>query len=170
MKTILIVTLFVFLMASPLWAQQPTLRDPLLDHLTGNWILRGQLAGKETVHDVTAAWVLNHQFVRIHEVSREKNTSGQPEYQADVYVGWNQASKEYGCVWLDVWGSVTPQSIGRAKPGGDEIPFLFRDKNDKVVFHTTFIYNKASDTWQWVMDNDEAGKLEPFARLKLTRK
>ena len=82
----------------------------------------------------------------------------------------DQVDKEYGCVWLDVFGSVTPQSIGRAKPGGNQIPYLFRDKNNQVVFHTTFIYNKTSDTWKWVMDNDTDGKLQPFARLTMTRK
>jgi hypothetical protein len=32
------------------------------------------------------------------------------------------------------------------------------------------VYNKTSDTWQWLMDNDDGGKLSPFARVKLTRK
>ncbi len=162
--------MLVAVISVPLLAQQPTLRDSLLDQMTGNWILQGKIAGQETVHDIKAEWVLNHQYVRIHEVSRQKNASGQPEYEAEVYVGWDQSTSEYICIWIDVWGGVTPQSVGRAKPNGDEIAFLFRDKSDTVVFHTTFIHSKATDTWQWVMDNDEGGKLQPFARVKLSRK
>jgi hypothetical protein len=70
---------------------------------------------------------------------------------------------------MDVWGG-TPQMIGRTKPNGNEIAFLFYDKDSKVVFHTTFIYDKKSNSWQWLMDNDENGKLQPFARLKMTKK
>ncbi len=170
MRTILIITLLVVLIPFPILAQQPTLQDSLLDHLTGNWILQGRIAGKETVHDIMAEWVLGHQFVLIHETSREKNVSGQPAYEADVYVGWDQPASEYICIWLDVWGGITSQSIGRARPSGDEIAFLFRDKDNSVVFHTTFIYNKNTDSWKWVMDNDDGGKLQPFARVKLKRK
>ena len=170
MKTATRITLFLVLVSFPTLAQQPTLKDPLLDHMTGHWILSGQVAEKETVHDIEAEWVLAHQYVRIHETSREKNAAGHSEYEAEVYVGWNESASEYVCIWIDVWGGATPQSIGRAKPSGDEIRFLFRDKNDGVVFHTTFSYDKETGTWQWLMDNDENGKIQPFARMKLVRK
>jgi len=43
---------------------------------------------------------------------------------------------------------------------GDSIPFLFRyDATDS--FHTTFVYDRRSDTWQWHMDNDSAGVRRP---------
>ncbi len=28
--------------------------DPLLDHMTGQWVLQGTIAGKQTTHDITA--------------------------------------------------------------------------------------------------------------------
>jgi hypothetical protein len=33
------------------------------------------------------------------------------------------------------------------------------------IFHTSFIYTPASDSWQWVMDDESGGKLSPFARV-----
>ena len=36
-------------------------------------------------------------------------------------------------------------------------------------FHTTFVYNRAADSWQWHMDNDSSGVRRPFARVTLTR-
>ena len=63
--------------AAPVRAQasQP---DPLLDRLIGTWVLRGTIAGQETVHDMTCRWVLGAEYVEIHEVSREKTPSGTP--------------------------------------------------------------------------------------------
>jgi hypothetical protein len=51
----------------PAFAQQSAAYDPLLDHLTGNWILQGTIAGHETTHDIEAEWVLGHEYVRLHE-------------------------------------------------------------------------------------------------------
>jgi hypothetical protein len=171
MKTITKLTFFfILLIPYTIFAQQPTLRDSLLDCMTGEWVLKGKIAGSETVHDIKAEWVLAHQYVRLHEISREKDVKGEAAYEAEVYVGWDQSTSEYICIWIDIWGGVSAQSVGRAKPNGNEIAFLFRDKNEKIGFHTTFIYDKSIDAWQWLMDNDENGKLQPFARVKLTRK
>lgn len=66
-------------------AQKPETRPiTLLDHLTGSWVLQGIIADKRTAHDVDATWVLNHEYVQLHEISREKNDSGGPEYEAIV--------------------------------------------------------------------------------------
>ena len=66
-------------------AQQPTLASPLLDHLAGHWVLRGTIAGKPTTHDVDAEWVIQHQYLRLHEVSQEQNAKRQPQYEAMIF-------------------------------------------------------------------------------------
>ena len=149
------------------YGQQPILHDALLDHFLGHWVLEGKIAGKQTTHDVDAEWVIGHQYLRIREVSRERNAQGEPTYEATVHIGWNQASAEYGCVWLDTYGGLAAVSLGTAKRNGDQIPFLFQDKDD--IFHTTFVYHGADDSWEWNMDNEANGKLRPFARVTLTR-
>jgi hypothetical protein len=151
-------------------AQQTTFQDSLLDHFVGRWILSGTITGKETTHDVAAEWVLGHQYMKFHEMSREKTSSGEPMYEAIVFIGWDQSSNEYACLWLDDTGGsgLTNQIIGRAKRKNDEITFLFK-YSDNNLFHTTFLYDRNSDSWRWLMDNEENGKLEPFARLELTR-
>jgi len=152
-------------------AQQSTFQDPLLDHMIGKWVLQGTIGGKATTHDIVVEWVLGHQYVQFHEVSREKNAKGQTEYEAIVFIGWDQPSGRYACLWLDNTGGsgLTGQSIGLAQRDGDEMAFLFYDGKG-VPFHTTFAYDKSSDTWQWKMDGEEGGKLQPFARVKLTRR
>jgi hypothetical protein len=149
-------------------APQPTFHDELLDHFQGSWVLQGTIAGKETTHDLTNDWVLNHQYFRIHEVSREKNAQGNPAYEAMVILGWDPPTSRYFAIWLDVWGGFGKATVGYAPRSGDEIRFLFND--GKSDFHTTFLYDRKADTWEWRMDNEENGKLKPFARVKLTRR
>jgi hypothetical protein len=148
---------------------QPTLQDELLDRYQGAWLLQGTIAGKPTTHDVDVSWVLNHQYLCIHETSHEKNIKGEPAYAAMVFLGWDPAASRYFVVWHDVYGGFGPTSVGYAPRSGDELRFLFKDGNGKDDFHTTFSYNRSSDTWDWRMDNDDNGTLKPFARVKLTR-
>jgi hypothetical protein len=149
----------------------PTRPDALLDHMTGAWTLQGTLAGHETTHDVEAVWVLNHEYVRLHESSREKNPQGQPAYEAIVFLEWDEPTGEYKCLWLDSTsgGGLSAQGIAHGKRSGDEIAFLFKGA-DGSNFYTTFLYDTSADTWRWVMDGEDHGKRVPFGRVKLTRK
>ena len=152
--------------------QQPEFQDDLLDHFVGKWILQGTLAGGEKKHYVVADWVLGQNYLRFHEVSSELDAKGKPEYEAIVFIEWDETSKTYACLWLDSTGkaltTLTAKSIGRAKRRDDTLPFLFEFSNG-TNFHTTFEYNRTSDSWQWSMDQETDGELNPFARLTMTR-
>ena len=154
--------------STPARTQQPALHDPLLDHFIGSWVLTGTIGKKSTTHDITAEWVLGHHYVHLHEVSREKLPSGEPEYEAEVYLGWQPRTAQYGCVWLDVYGNTTPSAIATAPRNGNQLAFVFADK-ESGDFHTTFEYKPATDTWAWRMDQESGGTLSPFARLTMTR-
>lgn len=170
MRTIL--GIFVSLVMVSLSASaQLSREDALLDHMSGNWVLQGTIDECETTHDIESEWVLGHHYVRLHEMSREKNAEGQAAYEAIVFIGWDEPSSEYACLWLDTTGGggLSARAIGHGKLKDDEITFLFQGK-DGSSFHTTFAYNKSTDTWQWLMDGEEGGKLKPFARVRLTRK
>ena len=153
-------------------AQQPNQKDPLLDHLAGSWILQGIIAGHQTTHDIESEWVLGHEYLRLHETSRDKNAQGQPAYEAIVFIEWDESSREYKCLWLDsTGGGGLSAPIAQGKRGNDEIAFFFKDKDDKDSgVRTTFAYSKGADTWNWLIDNETGGKRTPFARVKLTRK
>ena len=147
------------------------LQDPLLDHMVGKWVLQGTIGGKTTTHDIVAEWVLGHQYMRIQEVSREKDARNQPAYEATILIGWEPKSSQYTCLWLDntaAW-DFTSQAIGRAKRSGEAITFRFAS-NDGSSVNTTFSYNKNADIWQWSIDNETEGKARAFARVSLTRK
>ena len=165
MKTVLAAAL---LLATPALAQQATFKDPLVDHLAGKWVLTGQMDKGQVTHDFSAEWVLAHQYLEIHEVSREKNKDGSPVYQAIVFIGWDAGKQIYDCVWLDDYGSISTQSLGTAKPNGDSIAFVFQDRDDANSFHTTFTWRPKDKTWAMNMDQVNGGKAQMFARTVLT--
>jgi hypothetical protein len=152
-------------------AQEPARPGPSLDRLAGTWVLTGTIEGKPTTHDVDAEWVLHRGYLRLHEVSRERDAKGGPAYEAIVFIGWDQGTGEYSCLWLDTTSGagLSNDGIARGRPAGDRIPFLFKTSGGDV-FHNTFVYSSANDTWQWIMDGEANGKLQPFARLTLARK
>ncbi|MEI9930688.1 MAG: hypothetical protein WDM89_09090 [Rhizomicrobium sp.] len=163
------ITLAALLAITPAFAQQAPFNEPLVDHLAGKWVLSGQMDKGTVTHDITAEWVLAHQYLEIYEVSREKNKDGSPVYQAKVFIGWDAGKKIYDCAWLDDYGSISTQSLGYAKPNGNSIAFVFQNRDDAGSFHTTFAWHPENSTWTMDMDNvSAAGKTEPFARTTLT--
>ena len=140
MKIILRFILLAFLVSIKISAQQTSFQDPLLERMTGNWILKGTIAGQEVTHDIEVSWILEHQYLQIYEISREKDADGTAAYEALVLIGWDSDSSKYACLWLDVTGGggISAQAvIGYAERDGDKIPFLFK-MNEESVWHTTF--------------------------------
>ena len=163
-------TIFLLALLAPLAvAQQPPLNSPLLDHLAGSWVLEGTIAGQHVTHSVDAEWVLDHHYLRLHEIAREMNDNGKPKYEALIFIGWNEEPKQYACAWLDVFGGLAPVSIGMAAPKENEIPFAFKDEKGIVSLTNDFLYEPKSDTWEWRIDNIDKGAATPFARVKLSR-
>jgi hypothetical protein len=142
----------------------------LWDRLLGHWVMTGTIDGKPTTHDVDADLILENGYVRLHEISREKNKAGGPDYEAFIIISRDPKSGEYKALWLDntsAGGLSGP--IAHARPTETSIPFIF-DFGNGHVFRNTFAYTAGTDTWDWTLDDDLKGKLTPFARLKLTRK
>jgi hypothetical protein len=150
--------------AAPLDSQRE-----LLERLTGDWVLRGTIAKQEVTHDLSARWVLDRGYVQIHELSREQDAEGKPEYEAIVYVTWVPELGEYACLWLDSTGvaAFPPDGVGHAQPEPDRIAFVFGGADDGI--HNTFAYDRSRDEWTWSIDNASEGVRTPFARVVLTR-
>ena len=145
--------------------------DSLFPRLVGQWVLRGTIARQPTVHDVTFEWLLGREYVQMHEVSRERAPNGTPAYEAVVLFGRDPKTGAYACLWMDNTAAAAfpPEGTGRGSVAGDSLPFLFH-YTASTRFHTTFVYDRVKDSWQWHMDNDSAGVRRPFARVTLTRR
>lgn len=168
---LLIVSLCSFTAASIAAQSAPSSAgdDLWLSRMVGHWVLEGRINGKDTTHDVDGEWVLNHLYVRLHEVSREKDAKGQAAYEAIVYVTRDASRGEYAAMWLDntASGAFAAEGTGHAKPEGDSLPFVFKDGQGTISFRNTFVYDPANRTWAWVMDNVDKGVSKPFGRVKL---
>ncbi|WP_250634362.1 hypothetical protein [Pinirhizobacter soli] len=147
------------------------INDPLLNHLTGQWVLSGKIAHRDVVHDVTAQWVLGRQYIQIHEVSRAKKHDGKPEYEAIVYVGWNPVLNQYTCLWLDSTGGngLVTEGLGHAEKDPKTLLFKWNDVNGSTSLQNAFSYDAAHDTWRWWIDNIDDGKAKQFADVRLPR-
>ncbi len=169
MNAIARLSVLLMLAAAPMAAQSLP-ADSLFDRLIGHWVLRGTISKQSTTHDVSFEWMLGREYVRMHEVSRERAPDGKPAYEAIVLFGRDPRTGEYACLWMDntATSAFDPAGTGRGMVAGDSIPFLFR-YTALTSFHTTFVYSAATDSWQWHMDNDSAGVRRPFARVTLTR-
>lgn len=143
----------------------------LMDHLAGRWTMTGTLGGKPTIHDVEAVWMLKHEYIQFHEVSRERGAGGGPAYEALVYLSWHVKTSEFMCLWLDntAGGGLSPDGIARAKPSGFRIPLVFT-LSPKESLHTTFAYNPAADTWRLTIDSVTGGKTDRFGDVHLNRR
>jgi hypothetical protein len=165
-QLVLVMMIFASLVAM---AQQPPVSSPLLDHLAGKWRMQGTVGKQPATHDLDAEWVLQHHYLRFHETSREKNDKGEPQYDATVFIGWNEKAKLYACVWLDVYGGLTQESIGLATPKENELAFVFTDEHGETSFTNTFLYDPKTNTWENRLDNVVKGEAKPFARFNVTR-
>lgn len=150
-------------------AQEQKFEDALLDSFVGTWVLTGEIAGNDSTHDIVAEWILDHQYFRFHEVSRETVEGGVPLYEASVIIGWDEPSGRYVCMWLDSTGGggLANDVFGYAEPSADKLAFVFGGGDG--AFHTTFEYDPDADSWGWTMDIENDGQLTPFARVSLIR-
>jgi hypothetical protein len=162
----------VLLIVGVCYAQEPAVNSPLelLDHLAGQWVLHGTIDGKQTTHDVQAEWVLKREYLRLHEVSREKDAKGDPAYEAIVFISWEPKTREYICLWLDstAGGGLSAQGLAHGKESRDSVPLLFTISPSSLL-HTTFVYDRSADSWRWLIDDESNGKTERFADVKLSR-
>ena len=165
-RVVLVAMIFAAFIAT---AQDPPVSSPLLDHLAGKWVMQGAVGKQAVTHDLDAEWVLQHHYLRFYEVSRDKNAKGEPQYDATVFIGWNEKNKQYACVWLDVFGGLTAESIGVATPSENELAFVFTNEHGETSFTNTFIYDPKTNSWENRLDNVVKGVAQPFARFKLTK-
>ena len=99
----LFAALVIALVAAPTAsAQSPATTAPpaLMDEMTGHWVMTGTIGKAQVTHDVDVDWVLNRQYIRIHEMSRDAAPRGETGYEAWIYLVWDAKHREYAVMWL----------------------------------------------------------------------
>ena len=87
-RRLLVALVFTSLAAPAALAQDRATSDAeaILDKMTGHWVMTGTIGKKPTTHDVDVDWALKREYIRIHEVSRDKDASGGIGYEAWIYL------------------------------------------------------------------------------------
>ena len=146
--------------------------DALMDKMTGEWVMTGTIGQEQVTHDVYVDWILKRQYIRIHEVSREKDADGELAYEAWIHIAWDKDNAEYVVMWLDNTGTTNfaAEGVGHGKPDGDRLPFVWNSADGSGI-RNMFAYDRATDSWTWSIDNvDKSNNRSQFARLALKRK
>ncbi|HUL74219.1 MAG TPA: hypothetical protein VLT86_14015 [Vicinamibacterales bacterium] len=145
----------------PLDGPNRAFHDDLLDNLQGTWKAIGPIMGQPRDLNITAEWVLNHQFLLVHQKDA-KPIEGKPLYEAEVYVGYDNASDRYVVHWIDIYGGRTSETLGYGRRMGNSILFVFEYPDGP--FHNTFTWNAGAKTWRFLLEQKDAtGKWTVFA-------
>jgi hypothetical protein len=131
MKYIIIILLSIS--GSIAFAQEPKeckFNDPLLDKMTGQWMMTGEMGQKKVGYSFNAQWVLKHQFM---EWEITDMLSRDPEYVAKVYVGYDCDTKRYIVHWIDNIGGKFSETLGYGTKKGDVIELKFKYPNAPSV-------------------------------------
>ncbi len=146
----------------------PEWKDELAGHMTGDWTMTGQVIGREAHHDVQAEWVLNHQFLRIHEKTAASAPATERRYEAIWFLGYDSISERYVLHLMDIFGTRYSEILGYGTRDGNAIRFVFEYPDGP--FHTTYRWSPDTGAWQWLLEQkDKDGKWTNFADFKLTR-
>ena len=145
-------------------AQPPPLHDPFLDNFVGDWRVERNM-GKRGVKQtsVHCEWVLNHQFVEFHYGAAD----AKPEYEASVFIGFDDAAKNYVCHWVDVFGAKDSE-LGRGKI--DEKLLSIEFKFGEGELSNKFTFDPQSKTWTSLIRQIEKGEWITFAEEKWIKK
>lgn len=144
-------------------AQPPPLQDPFLDNFVGDWRVERNM-GKRGVKQTTVhcEWVLSHQFIKFHYGSADPK----PEYEAFVFIGFDNSAKSYVCHWVDVFGA-TYSALGNGKLQGNSIEFRFLPKDGDLT--NKFTFDSQTKTWTSLIRQTEKGQWVTFAEEKWTK-
>jgi hypothetical protein len=148
----------------PLDGRNRIFHDDFLDNLAGDWKLTRKIRGQSAENTVKAEWVLNHQFLLVHL----KDVKSPPNYEAMVYIGYDNTSERYVGHWIDVFGGRFSETLGYGIRSGNSIKFVFEYPDGP--FHNTFTWNPETKSWVFLMEQkDQAGKWKVFAEDTLRR-
>src|SRR5260370_33902214 len=119
----------------------PELSDPFLDKFVGDWQVEGKMGNRGVKQtSVHCEWVLDHHFIEFQYGPAD----AKPEYEAFVFIGFDEAAKTYVCHWIDVFGGKDSE-LGRGKIDDKLLAIEFSFGNGDLADNFTFDPN--TKTW-----------------------
>lgn len=144
----------------------PALKDPFLNNFVGDWSVARKMGnGKNAETSVRGEWVLKHQFIELHYGGGDR--AG--EYEAVVFIGFDETAKSYVCYWLDVFGG-HDLGVGRGRLDPNLLGIEFRFDSKEGALANKFEFDPETKSWTSLIRQEEKGQWKTFAEEKWTRK
>jgi len=144
----------------------PALKDAFLDNLVGDWSVTRKMSNGRTIEStVRGEWVLKHQFIQLHYGAGEKGR----EYEALVFIGFDDAAKSYVCHWVDIFGGHY-SGVGHGKPDPKLLGIEFRFDSKEGSLTNNFGFDPEMKSWTSLIRQEENGQWKTFAEEKWTKK
>jgi hypothetical protein len=159
--------LFFFLVLVVAQAQPPpALQDRFLDRFVGDWQVERKMGNGRTVQtSVRGEWVLKHQFIQLHYGSVDAGS----DYEALVFIGFDDAAKNYVCHWIDIFGGKYSE-LGRGKIDALMLSIEFRFVPKDGELTNKFTFDPQTKAWTSLIRQTEKGDWKTFAEEKWTKK
>jgi hypothetical protein len=125
-------------------------KDDLLDKLTGQWKLSGEIGKRKVENNFSADWVLNHQFIEL----KFTDVASPPAYSGNWYIGYDCISERYVLHLLDNFGGRLSETPGYGTRSGQSIEFRFEYPDGPFI--NKLMYDAKSDSWQLHMTQKNA--------------
>ncbi len=125
--------------------------------------MTGDVMGKPVVYDMVAGPTLTGAFTELHM----KDAAPVPEYEARVFIGYDDDSNAIIAHWMDSFGA--RYSIPHGTGTMTESMIRFIVPYEGRPFRDTLIYESANRSWRLVIESkQEDGTWKHFARYTIT--
>ncbi|MFL6526508.1 MAG: DUF1579 family protein [Chthoniobacterales bacterium] len=140
------------------------LKDPFLDNFVGEWRIERKMGnGKTTESSVRGEWALNHHWIRLDYGYADKPA----QYEAVVFIGYDDAAKRYICHWMDVYGA-SESALGGGELDAAKHAIELNFDSKEASLRNTFSFDQ-DKSWTSLIRQTEKGEWKTFAEEKWTR-
>jgi hypothetical protein len=135
-----------------------------LNQLQGAWDMPGTFGGKPVHYHASGERVLQGGFLRLHMV----DTEPKPQYEADVFIGFDAQRHDFIAHWLDRFGAAGARVFATGKRNGPRLVMTFPYTSG--AFRDTFTFISETGAWTLLLESqDSTGTWSTFATYTLTR-
>jgi len=133
-------------------------RPELLRALDGRWTMTGDVLGKPVTYDLEAGPTLDAAFTEWHM----KDVQVPAEYEARVFLGWDDGRKSVIVHWLDRFGGRYSIPHGTGTIDGDSL--VFKIPYPDGPFRDTLVRDAITGTWRFTIEaGQKDGSWKHFA-------
>lgn len=125
--------------------------------------MQGTFGDKSIKYDAVGKRVMGGAWLQIHIVDAAKP----PQYQADVFLGYDDEAGDFIVHWLDRVGAKGARVVATGHRDGERLVIVF--PYAAGTLRDTFLRDRSSDAWNVLVESQgKDGAWSPFGNIQLT--